>query len=333
MKVFKIFVVTIVTLFALFLIVTVFIPSRYSIERKIEIIAPQSVIYFLLNDFHNWKYWDTWWKLDTMQERNFTGPMFGLGSAFSWKSRDKNVGNGELKIIEEKPFEFIRIAMRFGREMQSDATFRLMRLDDDRVLVVWKMEGELKFIAKWFRYFLDEAVGKDFEAGLSNIKNLSEKIAKSKIYFFRDTFPEAKIIFISDSASNHPSEIQEKFADAFQELMIFANRNKLSYSGNPTTIYRSYSANGMTFDACIPVQSFDTLQPTGRIKFGTIPKTYVLRTVYLGDYRGLPGVYQQIQKYMQENKLAPKGNSFEMYYTDPEAVQPEENLTIIYFPI
>jgi effector-binding domain-containing protein len=179
--------------------------------------------------------------------------------------------------------------------MQSIGTFRLLRLEDNRVLVAWKMEGELKFLAKWFRYFLDEAVGKDFELGLSNIKKLAETIERNGVYFFRDTFPETKIIYISDSTSLDPSEIQETFADAFQELMAFANKNGLSYAGNPISIYRSYSTNGMTFDACLPVESLGNAQPTERIRFGTIPKIYVLRTVYLGAYDGFSKVYARIK--------------------------------------
>lgn len=333
MKIFKIFVVAIVAIFALFLIVTVFIPSHYSVERKVEINAPQSIIYYLINDFHNWKYWDTWWKLDTNQERKYSGPIFGLNSAFSWRSRDRNVGSGEIKILEDKPFDFLKMSIVFGREMRSNATFRLMQLDSNRVLVAWKMEGELQFLAKWFRFFLDQAVGKDFEANLSNIKKLSEEIARNKVHFFSDTFPELKIIYISDSTSHNESDVQEVFANAFQELMEFGNKNKLNFTSNPIAIYRSYSPNGMRFDACIAVESLENLQPTGRIQVGTIPKSYVLRIVYLGGYNGLPSVYKKIQNYMQEKKLAPKGDFFEMYYTDPQMVPPDENLTIIYCPI
>ncbi|ROL56111.1 hypothetical protein D9V84_09305 [Bacteroidetes/Chlorobi group bacterium Naka2016] len=333
MKIFKGFVLAIVALFVLFLIVTVFLPSRYSVERKIEIKAPQSIVYYLIDDMRNWKYWDTWWNLDTNQKRMYAGPIFGLNSKFSWSSLNKDVGKGEIEIVEEKPFEYVKLLITFGQEMQSTSTLRFMDLNEEKVLVTWKMEGDLKFLAKWFRFFLDQAIGKDFEQNLARIKKLSEEIARNSVMFFRDTFPETKIVYISDSTNMGSEEIEEKYTDAFMELMDFVQKNKLKVYGGPIAITRSHSKDFYAFDACIPVETTGDLQPTGRIKFGTIPKSYTLRTVYLGSYNGFENVYSLIFKYLQEQKLAPKGNLFEMYYTDPQIVKPEENITIIYCPI
>jgi effector-binding domain-containing protein len=332
MKVFKGLLLAIVLLFILFLIITVFLPSHYYVERKIEINAPQSIVYYLIDDLRNWKYWDTWWKLDTNQVRTFSGPIFGLNSKFAWSSRNKDVGNGEVAIIEEKPFEYVKLTITFGKEMHSTNTFRFMQLGD-KLLVNWSMEGELKFLAKWFRFFLDKAVGKDFEEGLANIKRLSEDIVKNKVVFFNDSFPETKIIFISDSTNMDPNQISQKYAKAFQELMDFSNSNNLKHTGGPIAITRSYTEKSYVFDACLPVENPDTLTTTGRVKIGTIPAHYVLRAVYLGSYDGFEEVYSQINQYLAKHQLTPKWNFFEMYYTDPTLVKPNENITIIYCPI
>ncbi len=332
MKIFKGLLIAIIGIFLLFLIVTVFLPSRYFVERKIEIQAPASVVYFLLDDLRNWKYWDTWWKLDTNQIRTYSGPLFGLNSKFSWTSKNKDVGSGEIQIIDEKPFEYIKFFVRFGTEMESFSKFRLMQLGD-KILLSWNIEGELKFLAKWFRFFLDAAIGKDYEQGLNNVKKLAEEIQKNRLLFFRDTFPETNIIFISDSTSMDPQEINKKYSSSFEELFRFASQNKLKQIGAPLDITRSYSEKSFSFDLCLPVENVDNIKPEKRINLGKIPKLYVLRSVYLGPYDNFPEIYNKIHKYLEQHQLAPKWNFFEMYYTDPMNVNPEENVTIIYCPI
>jgi effector-binding domain-containing protein len=331
MKIFKGLLIVIVVIFALFLFVTVFLPSHYSIERKIEISAPSTIVFYLIDDFRNWRYWDTWWNLDTNQKRIYSGPLFGVNSAFTWQSKDKNVGSGTVKIVEDKPFEYIRFTMTFGRELTSNCSFRLMPLDESKVLVSWRMDGDLKFLAKWFRFFLDKVIGKDFEIGLQNIKKLSENIVRDGVVFFKDTFPEMKIIYIPDSTKNGQNEIAKIYSITYEELMEFSNKHNLKYTGNPISIIRTYSDNVYSFDACLPVDSL--VQPEGRIKIGTIPQSFVLRTVYLGSYRSLSSVYEKIHKYLQKNMLTPKGNFFEMYFTDPQMVSDRENITIIYCPL
>ncbi|MCX7909219.1 MAG: GyrI-like domain-containing protein [Ignavibacteria bacterium] len=332
MKVFKGLLIAIVSIFILILIITVFLPSKYYVERKIEIQAPASIVYYLLDDFRNWKYWDTWWKLDTQQVRTYAGPLFGVNSKFSWKSKNKDVGEGEIQIVEEKPFELIKLALKFGKEMESSNQFRIMQLGD-KILLTWSMEGELKFLGKWFRFFMDDAIGKDFEIGLKNIKSLAEEIEKNNLLFFQDTLPEIKIIYISDSSSIHPKEIATKFSDAFEELESFSKANNLHLVAGPIAINRAYSEKGYKFDACLPIENVENLQTQGRIKIGTIPKMFVLRAVYLGSYDRFQEIYQRIFKYMEDHKLAPKWNLFEMYYTDPMRVVQDDNVTVIYCPI
>lgn len=332
MKVFKGFLIALVGIFFIILIVTVFLPGNYYVERKIEIRAPASIIYYLLDDFRNWKYWDTWWKLDTNQIRIYAGPHFGLNSKFTWFSKDKNVGEGEIQIVDEKPFDFLKLQVRFGKEMVSFNQFRLMQMGD-KILLSWSMEGELKFLAKWFRFFLDQAIGNDFEIGLKNLKNLAENIVQNKIIFLQDSFPETKIVFVRDSTSMNQQEIIAKYEKAFEEVSRFVEDNKLNVVGGPIEITQWYTNKGFAFDVCLPVENTDTLKPTGRIQFGTIPKMKVVRAVYLGPYEDFLDVYNKILNYLQERNLSPKGNFFEMYYTDPMNVSPAENVTIIHCPI
>ncbi|MFN3780595.1 MAG: hypothetical protein ACK4SO_00295, partial [Candidatus Kapaibacteriota bacterium] len=119
MKVFKGLLIAVIGLFVLFLVVTVFLPSEYFIERKIEIQATPPIPFYLINEFRNWKYWDTWWHLDTNQTRTYFGQVLGLNSKFTWSSKSKDIGQGFVQCVEAKPFEFIKLTFGFGYELQA----------------------------------------------------------------------------------------------------------------------------------------------------------------------------------------------------------------------
>ena len=70
-----------------------------------------------------------------------------------------------LKLDFEKPFEAHNI-VNFTMEPKGDATN-----------VTWAMHGPVPFLAKIVHMFIDmdRMVGRDFEAGLANLKALAEK--------------------------------------------------------------------------------------------------------------------------------------------------------------
>ena len=332
MKIFKGFLLFIVIFFLIFLVVTIFLPSHYRVERKIELKTSSPFVFYLINDLRNWKYWDPWWKLDTTQVRIYEGPIFGKNASFRWLSKNRNIGTGEVKIIEDKPFEFIKLNFLFGRGMSSVSEFRFFNFGD-RISLVWSLEGDLKFLAKWFRFFMDEAIGKDFAEGLSKIKSIAEKAESERFVCFRDYFPKVDIIYISDSTASSRMEFLQKFNETLLELLEFSKEKNLQLLGNPIAIYNGKSKNTISFDVCIPVVLADSIEVSGRIQKGTIPSFNVLRCVALGNINDFDYLNSKIQNYLIKNGLSAKWKLFEMFYTDPLKTNPKDNLSIIYCPL
>ncbi|MCX7880050.1 MAG: SRPBCC family protein [Ignavibacteria bacterium] len=331
MKILKGFLLFILSIVLIVFLVTFFLPSRFKVERSVEIDAPRHLVYYYVDDLRNWKYWDSWWKLDTNQIRIYEGPLFGLNSLYRWESKQQNVGTGELKIVEAKPFDSLKLALRFGQEMVSSSKFVFEEVDG-KTKVNWMLEGELSFLAKWLGLFMDEAIGKDFLEGLNSLKGIAEKTFREKTSFFVDSIPNIKIVYITDSSTYNFNEISQKYASAFPELFEFAKKNNLVFLGAPISMTKSFAENKLVFDACIPVLSFDNAREEGRIRFGEIPTSKVVRTVYFGSYSDFSKAYTQLQQFLGENKIVPKGPLFEMYYTDPSLVKSEHNLTLIFAP-
>jgi hypothetical protein len=96
---------------------------------------------------------------------------------YEWDG-DKNVGKGRMEITESSPTSKIVIQLDFFKpfEAHNIAEFTL-EPQGDSTKVTWAMHGPAPFISKLMQVFInfDNMIGKDFEAGLINLKAVAEK--------------------------------------------------------------------------------------------------------------------------------------------------------------
>ena len=151
-------------------------PDSFSVVRSINIHASEEQIFTKINNFSNWKSWSPWEKMDLDMQRTLSGPAEGLGAKYAWVGND-NVGQGSMEITESVPAKKVLIKLDFVKpfECHNIAEFNLAR-EGDSVKVTWEMRGPNLFIGKLMSIFtdMDKMVGKDFEAGLVNLKQIAE---------------------------------------------------------------------------------------------------------------------------------------------------------------
>jgi hypothetical protein len=130
-----------------------------------------------LDDFHRWSDWSPWEKLDPAMTRIFAGPASGKGAIYEWEG-NKKVGKGRMEILDVEPNTQLRIKLDFLSpfEAHNIAEFTIENCGDS-IRIVWTMYGPASFALKVMHLFMnmDKMVGKDFENGLENLKNLAEK--------------------------------------------------------------------------------------------------------------------------------------------------------------
>jgi hypothetical protein len=83
-----------------------------------------------------------------------------------------------MEILEASAPSKIVIKLDFFKPFEGHNTAEFTMLpQDDGTDVTWLMRGPAPFISKLMQVFmnLDRMVGKDFEAGLANLKRLTEK--------------------------------------------------------------------------------------------------------------------------------------------------------------
>jgi hypothetical protein len=157
-------------------------PAAFSVQRSATIQAPADIPFAMVNDFHHWGTWSPWDKMDPHMTRTFTGADAGLDAMYEWSGNDK-VGSGRMTIQESKPADQIRIRLEFLKPFETtNTTTFTFKPAAEGVTVTWRMEGQNGFMGKAFSLLMDmdSMVGKDFEAGLANLKTAAEAEAKKR---------------------------------------------------------------------------------------------------------------------------------------------------------
>ena len=151
-------------------------PNTFVVQRGTTIQAPPERVFPLINDFHNWLAWSPWEKLDPDLRRTHDGPPNGKGAVYAWEG-NKKVGQGRMEITESVPPSKVAIKLDFIKPFESHNTadFTLDRRGDG-THVNWAMTGQQPFLFKVMTVFMsiDKMIGKDFEAGLANMKAKAE---------------------------------------------------------------------------------------------------------------------------------------------------------------
>ncbi len=176
-------------------------PTDYKITRSAVIAAPPNAVFAHVNDFHLWDAWSPWAKLDPNAKNSFDGPAYGEGAKFAWSGND-DVGEGSMEILKSQPAEHIDIKLAFVRPFEDQCAVAFdFKPQGEQTEVVWKMEGKNNFIGKIFCLFMnmDEMVGKDFEKGLANMKQVVESEPVSK-----------PLEDVKDEAKNEPTKTENE---------------------------------------------------------------------------------------------------------------------------
>jgi uncharacterized protein YndB with AHSA1/START domain len=165
---------------AVFAIVVALQPAEFSVTRAETIAAPPETVFAQVNDFHKWRAWSPWEKMDPEMTRTYEGEPAGEGAVYSWAG-NSDVGEGTMTITESRPNELIRIKLEFIKPMEgtSDTEFTFTP-EGDGTKVTWDMAGKNNFIGKAFCLFMsmDKMIGGQFEEGLSSLKTVAESKAK-----------------------------------------------------------------------------------------------------------------------------------------------------------
>ena len=152
-------------------------PDTFRVARTAHVNAPAETIIPLINDYRNWTLWSPYEHRDPALKRTFSGTASGRGAVYAWEG-NKNVGSGRMEVLDAAAPSKVVIKLDFFAPFEAHNTAEFTMLPQGNATNVhWVMHGPAQFISKVMQVFvsLDKMIGKDFEAGLSNLKAAAEK--------------------------------------------------------------------------------------------------------------------------------------------------------------
>jgi polyketide cyclase/dehydrase/lipid transport protein len=152
-------------------------PDSFRVQRVTVIHASADEVFPMIDDFSRWSTWSPWEKLDPAMQRTISVPPAGKGAVYSWKGNSE-AGAGRMEIIESTPTSKLTIKLDFIEPFEGhNVTHFTLLPRGDSTEVTWAMDGPAPFVTKLMQVFIDmdKMIGKDFEAGLANMKRIAEK--------------------------------------------------------------------------------------------------------------------------------------------------------------
>ena len=166
--------IVVFALVAMLLLVGFFLPRNITTVRTTEIAAAPERIYPLVAAPAEWKRWSAWNQRDPAMQIEYSGRPAGAGASWSWKSESE--GNGSMTFTEAE--EPKRVAYELRVEGWDDPSTGEIALEPagTGTRVSWTMHADVGNgpVGRWFGVFMPGMVGKDFDAGLANLKRLTE---------------------------------------------------------------------------------------------------------------------------------------------------------------
>ncbi|MBN2638671.1 MAG: SRPBCC family protein [Bacteroidales bacterium] len=179
MKALRYFFLTILGLIVLLLVVALFVPKQFKVEREVTINQPDSVVFDYVKYLKNQDNFSVWNQMDPNMKQTFKGTDGTVGFAAAWESNNKNVGVGEQEIVSIDPGKRIDFALRFKKpqEAENDAYFITQSVNDSTTSITWGISGEMPYPMNLLMlvYNMDEMVGPDLHKGLNNLKVILDK--------------------------------------------------------------------------------------------------------------------------------------------------------------
>ena len=164
---------------ALALIIALFMPKEYAVEREITINKPVDSVFNYVKYLKNQNEFSVWANIDPNMKSTFTGTDGAVGAISSWESKVKEVGIGEQEITKINEGKRLDFELRF-KEPMNDTAMGFMStemISDNQTKVKWGINGLIPYPINLMLPFMkmDDMIGNDLQKGLENLKVKMEK--------------------------------------------------------------------------------------------------------------------------------------------------------------
>jgi Polyketide cyclase / dehydrase and lipid transport len=152
-------------------------PDTFRVQRSASIEATAERLYPLINDMRQFNTWNPYNLKDPNVKGTYRGPASGPGAGYDFQG-NKDVGKGSIQIVESSPPQTVTMKLDMIEPFEGHNTVEFTLAPNGATTdVTWAMHGPSPFMAKLVGVFMnmDRMIGRDFEAGLANLRAKAEK--------------------------------------------------------------------------------------------------------------------------------------------------------------
>ncbi|MEM6963746.1 MAG: SRPBCC family protein [Bacteroidota bacterium] len=168
---------------ATMVVISFFLPEKYTVEKSIHINAPQEIVFEQVNDLSSWKHWSYFANLDTEWKVDFGNWTSGQDASMKWKSQQ--LGDGKLDIVESLPYEKISAHFKYKDSGKSSFAEYLFKDAKDGTLATIRLQLSVPLTPKdkfEYIFFKPKEKSEDqFNYSLNQLKAVSEKVFREKL--------------------------------------------------------------------------------------------------------------------------------------------------------
>lgn len=160
----------------LLLIVALFLPKDYFIEREILIDQPKAEVFDFITHLKNQELFSKWVMTDPNMNKTYKGADGTVGFVYAWEG-NKKAGKGEQEIIDIVPGQRMDVEVRFEKPFPGLAytPFSVTAATADQTIVKWGMRSKMNYPMNLMLGGIKKMLAKDMETSLLNLKRLLEE--------------------------------------------------------------------------------------------------------------------------------------------------------------
>lgn len=270
------------------------LPDRAHVERSVTILRPPSQIYLLLTNLRRFNDWSPWYQRDPAATYVYSGPDSGVGAKVAWKSQRSDVGEGSQTLVTAVPDQVVSFDLDFGPQRRSTARFDLS-VQNGETRVVWSLDTKLPLqldasfgwgvVGRYLGLFMDRMVGRDFEQGLSGLKQLVEQFPNVDIAGISPQLvelPARRLIYVVVDATGDEAATLRRWNAAVAQLTRFASQNRLAIGGAPLSLATSQEAGTGRFALALAA-NYDVMPDDTAVRGRELAAARAVQLLHRGD--------------------------------------------------
>ena len=178
MQILKNILLVIAGIIILLLVVAIFVPKEYAVERAMTIDLPASEVFDYVVLLKNQDNYSVWAQKDPNMKKSYFGEDGTVGFVSSWDSDDEEVGVGEQEIIKIDQNFRIDYEIRFFEPFEAtDKAYMITEVvTADQTKVKWGFNGKMPYPMNLMLLYInmEEELGTALSDGLNNLQTILE---------------------------------------------------------------------------------------------------------------------------------------------------------------